>query len=236
MRRILHVLHRTDKVIDHKTGDDEANVSAPSSHGQGLFNLSSTSASLSYFSKIVDKGPGHRYHDRPQCWRRCHAPRSPPACWRRSAIPKHGAARWSGGATSLLSARRSTNQGNFKEGGAVQPGPLENEFFTRSQVPRRYDLRPKYDGKGARRLSGRSCQGHRKEADKTRESPSWRSVAGACSTHKQYRFDQYTTRLRLSAGWLRAVRASWAHFQIDGTPALGNIHTLNAPFFETSFS
>ena len=40
-----------------------------------------------------------------------------------------------------------------------------------------------------------------------------------------------------SPEWLPSLfESSWAHYQIDGdSKALGNIHTLNAPFFENEF-
>ena len=52
-----------DQVIDKKSGDDESNIQkAEFFMGKTLFNLRFYSASLSYFSKIVDKGALHCYY------------------------------------------------------------------------------------------------------------------------------------------------------------------------------
>ena len=58
-----------DQVIDKKSGDDESNIQkAEFFMGKTLFNLRFYSASLSYFSKIVDKGASHRYYQRTLQW------------------------------------------------------------------------------------------------------------------------------------------------------------------------
>ena len=58
-----------NKVIEGQTGDDEANKQrAEFFMGKTLFNMKYYSASLSYFDKIVQKGPNHRYYQKTLQW------------------------------------------------------------------------------------------------------------------------------------------------------------------------
>ena len=58
-----------NKVIEGQSGDDEANKQrAEFFMGKTLFNMKYYSASLSYFDKIVQKGPNHRYYQKTLQW------------------------------------------------------------------------------------------------------------------------------------------------------------------------
>jgi len=58
-----------NKVIEGQSGDDEANKQrAEFFMGKALFNLKYYSASLSYFDRIVQKGPAHRYYAKTLQW------------------------------------------------------------------------------------------------------------------------------------------------------------------------
>src|SRR5437588_11467919 len=58
-----------NKVIEGQSGDDEANKQrAEFFMGKTLFNMKYYSASLSYFDRIVQKGPNHRYYQKTLQW------------------------------------------------------------------------------------------------------------------------------------------------------------------------
>src|SRR5579863_2954415 len=58
-----------NKVIEGQSGDDESNRQrAEFFMGKTLFNMKYYSASLSYFDRIVQKGPAHRYYQKTLQW------------------------------------------------------------------------------------------------------------------------------------------------------------------------
>src|SRR6476661_689311 len=58
-----------NKVIEGQSGDDEGNKQrAEFFMGKALFNMKYYSASLSYFDRIVQKGPAHRYYNATLKW------------------------------------------------------------------------------------------------------------------------------------------------------------------------
>src|SRR5258708_5447296 len=58
-----------NKVVEGQSGDDEANKQRAEFYmGKALFNLKYYSASLSYFDRIVQKGPAHRYYAKTLQW------------------------------------------------------------------------------------------------------------------------------------------------------------------------
>src|SRR5262249_51935212 len=58
-----------NKVIEGQTGDDEANKQKADFYmGKALFRLRFYSAALSYFDRIVQKGPSHRYYRKTLEW------------------------------------------------------------------------------------------------------------------------------------------------------------------------
>src|SRR5262249_39867168 len=58
-----------NKVVEGQSGDDEANKQRAEFYmGKALFNMKYYSASLSYFDRIVQKGPAHRYYAKTLQW------------------------------------------------------------------------------------------------------------------------------------------------------------------------
>src|SRR5204863_10188275 len=58
-----------NKVVEGQTGDDEGNRQrAEFFMGKALHHLGFYSASLSYFDRIVQKGPSHRYYGKTLQW------------------------------------------------------------------------------------------------------------------------------------------------------------------------
>src|SRR5262245_30581420 len=58
-----------NKVVEGQSGDDEGNKQrAEFFMGKALFNMKYYSASLSYFDRIVQKGPAHRYYAKTLQW------------------------------------------------------------------------------------------------------------------------------------------------------------------------
>ena len=58
-----------NKVVEGQSGDDEANKQRAEFYmGKALFNMKYYSASLSYFDRIVQKGPAHRYYQKTLQW------------------------------------------------------------------------------------------------------------------------------------------------------------------------
>jgi tetratricopeptide (TPR) repeat protein len=240
-----------DKVIDHKTGDDETSVQrAEFFMGKALFNLKFYSASLSYFARIVDKGPSHRYYDRTLQWLASLSRFLPESAGVLDKIGKYNRQDLEQKALDpvrnelyYLLGRFHYTKGNFKEALELFAlVPLDSEFFTRAKFLEGMTYVRQYDGKAAAESFRQILRKAKEAPDKTSEE--FAELANLSLARVFYSTKQYPLSIKYydkispeSPDWLPALfESSWSEFQIDGySRALGNIWTLNAPFFENEF-
>ncbi len=240
-----------DKVVDRKTGDDDANVQrAEFFMGKTLFNLNFYSASLSYFSKIVDKGPGHRYYAKTLQWLASLSRKLPESAGVLDKIGKYNRQDLEQPALDpvrnelyYLLGRFHYTKGNFKEALELFAlVPLNSEFFTRAKFLEGMTFVRQYDGKQASDSFRQILRKAKESPDKTTEE--FAELANLSLARVFYSTKQYPLSIKYydkispeSPDWLPALfESSWAYFQTDSySRALGNIWTLNAPFFENEF-
>src|SRR6185295_9066316 len=131
-----------NKVVEGQAGDDEGNVQrAEFFMGKTLFNLKFYSASLGYFTKIVDKGPAHRYYQKTLQWLASLSRFLPESAGVLEKIGKYNRQDLEQPALEpvrnelyYLLGRFHYNKGNFKE--AIELFTLipdTSEFFARSK-------------------------------------------------------------------------------------------------------
>ena len=240
-----------NKVVERQAGDDEGNVQrAEFFMCKTLFNLKFYSASQSYFTKIVDKGPAHRYYQKTLQWLASLSRFLPESAGVLEKIGKYNRQDLEQPALEpvrnelyYLLGRYHYTKGNFKDAlelfGLV---PDTNEFFARAKflegIVNVRDNNGKVAAEAFRQILRKAKQSNDK-ATLEFEDLANLSLARVFYATKQFPqsikfFDKIPSE---SPDWLPSLfESSWAHYQIDGdSKALGNIHTLNAPFFENEF-
>ena len=246
-----------DKVVERKTGDDEGNVQrAEYFMAKTLEKLRFYSASLSYFNRIVEKGPAHRYYQKTLQWLASLSRVLPESSGVLEKIGKYNRQdleqpffdtvvdgdKVRNELYDLL-GRFHYTKGNFKDSLELFAlVPLESKFYTRAKFLEGITHVRQYNGKDA-------AEAFRQILRKAKESPDKQtaefeelanlSLARVFYSTKQYPLSiKYYDRVPTeSPDWLPSLfESSWARFQTDDfSRALGNIHTLNAPFFENEF-
>src|SRR5262249_11782950 len=130
------------KVIEGESGDSEPNKQrAEFWMGKTLYNLRFYSAALSYFDRIVQKGPAHSYYNATLKWLASLSRVLPESAGILEKIGKYNKGELEQPALesvrhelSYLLGRYYYTQGNFKEAVALfQQVPLENEFYAKAK-------------------------------------------------------------------------------------------------------
>lgn len=240
-----------DQVIDKKSGDDESNIQkAEFFMGKTLFNLRFYSASLSYFSKIVDKGASHRYYQRTLQWLASLSKFLPESAGVLEKIGKYQRADLEQPALEpvrnelyYLLGRYHYTKGNFPlalELFALVPDT--SEFYARAKFLEGITHVREYRGpKASESFRAILRKAQEKGDPATTEFAEMANLSLARVFYSTRQFDlaiKYFDKIPTeSPDWLNSLfESSWALFQVDGySKALGNIHTLNAPFFENEF-
>ncbi len=249
------------KVIEGESGDAPANVQRAESYmGRTLYNLKFYSASLSYFDRIVQKGPAHAAHNATLKWLASLQRILPESAGILDKIGKYNRAELDQPALAevkdelyYLLGRYYYQQGNFKEAIELfQLVPLQNDYFAKAKFYEGVTKVRMQDGKGAsesfkeilRKFKDAESKDPEKVDPITREFVDVANLQLArvfYSTGQQKTSIKYYDKIPLdSPDWLPALfESSWAHFQMGGPSgyahALGNIHTLNAPYFDKEF-
>ena len=242
-------LHR---VIDGNTGDSAANKQrAEFWMGKTLFHLRFYSASLSYFDRIVENGDGHRYYNATLKWLASLSRKLPESAGILEKIGKYSRKQLEQPALSrvrdelfYLLGRYHYSQGAFKDAiGLFSAVPRSSSFFARAKFMegityvRLYQAKP---AAGAFKDLLRIAQ----QAPDTKEIKQFEELATLSLARVFYSVRQYDLSVkyyeqipRTSSHWLPALfETSWAEFMRNNfSKALGNIHTLNAPYFENMF-
>ena len=240
-----------NKVVEGQSGDDEANKQrAEFFRGKALFQLRYYSASLSYFDRIVQKGPAHRYYQKTLQWLASLSQYLPDSAGVLEKIGKYTRQDLDSDALQpvrnqlfFLLGRYHYSKGNFKEAVDLFTSvPEESEYYARAKFFEGVTYVRQYQAKPASEAFKSILRRAIERPDKAiREFEQLANISLARTFYSLHQFPQavkYFDKVsEESPDWLASLfESSWAHFQMDNDPkALGNIHTLNAPFFENEF-
>jgi outer membrane protein assembly factor BamD (BamD/ComL family) len=240
------------KVVEGETGDAEANRQrAELTMGKALFHLEYFAAALSYFDRIVQKGDAHAYYRATLKWLASLSGKLPESALLLEKVGHYGRVDLDDKELEdekdqllYLMGRWHYTQGNLKDAVALfsEVSP-ESQYYIRAQFfagvthVRQYEAKPAAEAfKAILRV--------REERPDTPEIEHWSELAALSLARVFYSVHQWDAAVKYydrlpqgSAYWLAGLfESSWAHYQMDNfQKALGNIHTLNAPYFETEF-
>jgi tetratricopeptide (TPR) repeat protein len=251
-----------NKVIEGQSGDDEGNKQrAEFFMGKTLFNMKYYSASLSYFDRIVQKGPSHRYYQKTLQWLASLSRFLPESAGVLEKIGKYTKADLDQPALEpvrdelyYLLGRFHYQKGNFQQAidlfGSV---PEKSEFYPRAKFLQGLTNVREYHGKVAaddfksilRKVKQYEDPDKIPKALKEAEELANLSLGRVFYSTKQYQnaikyFEKLPgpdSREGAAPDWGASLfEASWAYFMVDGdSKALGNIHSVTSPYFETEF-
>jgi len=239
-----------NKVVEGESGDSEANKQkAEFWMGKALYNMKFYSASLSFFDRIVQKGASHAYYNATLKWLASLSRQLPDSTGILEKIGKYSKADLEQPALEkvrdelyFLLGKYYYQKGQFKEAvelfGSV---PSNSEFYVQAKLfegathVREYQAKPAVDAfKEVLRASAES------EDPAVKPFEDLANLSLARTFYSTGQFDlatKYFDRVsQESYDWANSLfESSWANFMLKqkGYPkALGNIHTLQAPFFE----
>ena len=242
-------LHR---VVEGQSGDSTATKQrAEFWMGKTLYRLGFYSASLSYFDRIVEKGDTHRYHSATLKWLASLSRQLPESVGILEKVGKYKRAELEQPALDqvrhelfYLLGRYHYRAGNFKEAlGLFSSVPASSPFYARAKFMEGITHVRNYQAKPAARAFKALLRTAR-EAPKTKEIKDFKQLAMLSLARVFYSTGQYDLSIKYydqvpkrSANWLPALfESAWSHFQRNNfSRALGNIHTLNAPYFDDYF-
>ena len=239
-----------NKVIEGETGDTEGNKQkAEFWMGKALYNMKYYSAALSYFDRVVQKGPAHAYYNATLKWLASLSRQLPDSTGILEKIGKYNRSELDQPALEkvkdelyFLLGKYNYQKGNFKEAvalfGAVPPS---SEFYVQAKLfegathVRELKAKPAVESfKEVLRASTESTD------PKIQPFEDLANLSLARTFYSTGQFElavKYFDRVsQESYDWANSLfEASWANFMLKqkGYPkALGNIHTLQAPYFE----
>jgi tetratricopeptide (TPR) repeat protein len=251
-----------NKVIEGQSGDDEANKQrAEFFMGKTLFNMKYYSASLSYFDRIVQKGAAHRYYQKTLQWLASLSRFLPESAGVLEKIGKYTKGDLDQPALEpvrdelyYLLGRYHYQKGNFKEAiDLFASVPEKSEFYPKAKFLEGLTHVREYHGKIAadafkavlRKVKQYDDPDKVPKALKEAEELANLSLGRVFYSTKQYNqaikyFEKLPgadSREGASPDWGASLfEASWAYFMVDGdSKALGNIHSVISPYFETEF-
>jgi tetratricopeptide (TPR) repeat protein len=251
-----------NKVVEGQSGDDEGNKQrAEFFMGKALFNLKYYSASLSYFDRIVQKGPAHRYYAKTLQWLASLSRFLPESAGVLEKIGKYTRQDLDQPALEpvrdelyYLLGRYHYSKGNFNDAvGLFSSVPEKSEFFPKAKFFEGITRVRENKGKEASE-SFKAILRKVKQYDDPDKVPKvlrdFEQLANLSLGRVFYTTRQYDLSIKYferipgpdarggaSPDWLPSLfEASWAYFQKDGdSKALGNIHSINSPYFESEF-
>jgi tetratricopeptide (TPR) repeat protein len=243
------------KVVGGETDDSPANKQrAEFFMGKTLYGMGFYAASLAYFDRIVQKGTGHRYYGATLKWLAALSRVLPETS---GILEKIGAYDVSDLDQPVMAevrdelyyllGRHFYRQAQFDQ--AVQlfqsikqesPFFIKAKFFEGVTYVRQYKGGPAVDAFKQILVIGQERPDYYSAADiKTYEELAWLQLARVFYSTQQFDTSiKYYERLdQSSPDWLPSLfEASWAYFmKTKNSKALGNIHTLNAPYFQDEF-
>jgi hypothetical protein len=238
------------KVVEGESGDAEPNKhKAEFWMGKTLYKMKFYSASLSYFDRIVQKGAAHPHYNETLKWLASLSRDVADSAGVLDKIGKYNRAELDQPALEsvrdelyFLLGKYNYNKGKFKDAvslfNAVSP---KSEFYVQAKLfegathVREYQAKPAVESfKEVLRVA--------KESSDAKIKP-YEDLAHLSMARVFYSTGQYDLATKYydlvstdSYDWPNSLfEASWANFMLKNagySKALGNIHTLQAPYFE----
>ena len=241
-----------NKVVEGESGDTEGNKQkAEFWMGKALYNMKFYSASLSYFDRIVQKGPSHAYYNATLKWLASLSRKLPDSTGILEKIGKYNRAeldqpRSRACATSSTSCSASTTTkraASRRPSSSSAPCRRASEFYVQAKLfegathVREYQAKPAVDSfKEVLRASAESTKPEVKPFEDLANLSLARTFysTGQFDLAAKY-FDRVSPE---SYDWANSLfESSWANFMLKQkgySKALGNIHTIQAPYFENT--
>ena len=243
------------KVLNKETGDSEANKQrAEFFMGKTLYQMGYYAASLAYFDRIVAKRTGHRYFGATLKWLAALSRVLPETSGILEKIGTYDPKDLEQPIMDevrdelyYLLGRHYYRQGNFEQAitlfGAVKvesPFYVKAKFFEGVTYVRQYKGAPAVDAFKQILVIGQERPSYYTAED----IDTYTELADLQLARVFYSTQQYDTSIKYfeklpqeSPDWLESLfEAAWAYFmKTNNSKALGNIHTLNAPYFENEF-
>jgi TolA-binding protein len=239
-----------NKVVEGESGDSEANKQkAEFWMGKALYNMKFYSASLSFFDRIVQKGASHAYYNATLKWLASLSRQLPDSTGILEKIGKFQKSDLEQPALEkvrdelyFLLGKYYYQKGQFKEAVELYSAvPPSSEFYVQAKLfegathVREYQAKPAVDAfKEVLKAAA--------ESDNPEIKP-YEDLANLSLARTFYSTGQFDLATKYfdrvsqdSYDWANSLfEASWANFMLKQkgySKALGNIHTLQAPFFE----
>lgn len=246
------------KVLDGESGDDPKNKQrAEFFMGKTLYQMGFYAGSLAYFDKIVAAGDAHTYHGAVLKWLAALSRVLPETSGILEKIGTYEAASLEDPSLSTVKNElyfllgrhfyRRAGDGDFEKAIQLfQKVSRDSEFFIKAKFfegvtyVRRYEGRPAVDAFKEILVIG----AERPPQYNADDIANYNELAQLQMARVFYSTQQFDTSIKYfekldqnSIDWAESLfEASWAYFMKTlNSKALGNIHTLNAPYFENQF-
>ena len=246
------------KVIDGETTDDDSNKQRAEFYmGKTLFQMKYYAGALNFFEKIADAGAAHGYHSATLKWLAALSEVLPETSgildkigsYDPAALEEPNLASVKDELLFLLGRHyyKKGEDANFAKAielftqvNEQSPWFIKAKFFEGVTYVRKYEGRPA--GEAFKRIlelaRERPAQYSAADLDRYEELAVLQMARVFYSTQDFDKAIRYYEKLeQRSDDWTASLfEASWAYFMKTNNPkALGNIHTLNAPYFENEF-
>lgn len=246
------------KVLDGESGDDAKNKQRGEFFmGKTLYQMGFYAGSLAYFDRIVKAGDAHTYHGATLKWLAALSRVLPETSGILQKIGTYDTAALSDPALQsvrdellFLLGRNYYNRGGdgdfdkaislFKQVSRDSEFFIKAKFFEGVTYVRKYDGKPAVEAFKDILLIGEE----RPRQYRLDDIENYRELAQLQMARVFYSTQQFDTSIKYfekldqsSIDWAESLfEASWAYFMKTlNSKALGNIHTLNAPYFENQF-
>jgi tetratricopeptide (TPR) repeat protein len=239
-----------NKAIEGESADSEPNKQkAEFWMGKALYNMKFYSASLSYFDRIVQKGPSHAYYNATLKWLASLSRQLPDSTGILEKIGKYNRAELDQPALEkvrdelyFLLGKFYYQKNSFKQAVELFSAvPTSSEFYVQAKLfegathVREYQAKPAVEAfKEVLRTSAESTDPRIIDFQDLANLSLARTFysTGQFELATKY-FDRVSPE---SYDWANSLfESSWANFMLKQkgySKALGNIHTIQAPFFE----
>ncbi len=243
------------KVLDGDTNDDAANKQRAEFYmGKTLYQMGYYASAQSWFEKIVTAGPDHGYYPATLKWLAALSRVLPETSGILDLIGKYDPSALDQPIMDqvrdelyFLLGRHFYNHAEFDKAielfdkvAESSPFYMKAQFFKGVTYVRKYEGRPA--GEAFKTVlavaTDRPRQYKADELDRYKELAILQMARVFYSTKDFDKAIRYYEKLEQnSSEWPESLfEASWAYFMKTSNPkALGNIHTLNAPYFENQF-
>jgi len=246
------------KVLDGESGDDAKNKQrAEFFMGKTLYQMGFYAGALAYFDKIVQAGDNHTYHGATLKWLAALSRVLPETAGIRQKIGSYDPSALNDPSLAsvkdellFLLGRHYYNKGGdgdfekavslFEQVDRSSPFFIKAKFFEGVTYVREYQGKPAVDAFKQILIIGEERPPQYSAVD----IDNFRELAQLQLARVFYSTQQYDTSIKYfeklpqdSADWAESLfEASWAYYMKTlNSKALGNIHTLNAPYFENQF-